>query len=369
MKNPIIARRVVQATRRKVGIGIIGVGRIGQLAHLANFVCVKGCRVVAVADQRPILVRRASRLFGVTRCYLTHHELLADPDVEAVVVVTRRAATGPIVIDALRAGRHVLSEKPMALSLAQALRLVNEASSRSLIYGVGYMKRHDPGVQKAKQSLTQSSLRSALGDLLQVRAFSFGGDAQIPKVGYVMTKEARPDGIEVWPVGPDWLPDELRTPFESFVNVHVHILNLIRFFLQKRIDVSHAQFVGTQCAAASCLAGDIPVTFEFASRDAGSWSEGVEFTFSKGALTVNLPAPFAQNEIARVLLQLARKPVKLLKPRRQLWAFNAQAEAFVNVVKQNRCSIADGKDSADDLRIVEDIWKLHPMLSSRCAIV
>jgi predicted dehydrogenase len=145
-------------------------------------------------------------------------------------------------------------------------------------------------------------------------------------------------------------------------------LNLIRFFMQKRIDVCHAQFVGTQCAAAICLAGDVPVTFEFAFRETGNWSEGVEFTFSKGVLTVNLPAPFAQNEIARVLLHLERKPVKLLKPRRRLWAFDVQAEAFVNDVKYRLPSIADGRDSADDLRIAEDIWKLHPMISSRCKI-
>ena len=97
-----------------IGIGIIGAGMVGQMCHLANFVANPGCRVVALADLRPELAAAAAAKFGVQRVYRTHLEMLADSEVTAVVVVTRRRATGPIVLDALNSGRHVLSEKPMA---------------------------------------------------------------------------------------------------------------------------------------------------------------------------------------------------------------------------------------------------------------
>ncbi|HEY3790514.1 MAG TPA: Gfo/Idh/MocA family oxidoreductase, partial [Bradyrhizobium sp.] len=103
-----------------IGIGIIGAGMVGQMCHLANFVANPGCRVVALADLRPELAAAAAVKFGVQRVYRTHLELLADSDVTGVVVVTRRRATGPIVLDALNNGRHVLSEKPMAYTVAQA---------------------------------------------------------------------------------------------------------------------------------------------------------------------------------------------------------------------------------------------------------
>ena len=91
------------------------------------------CRVVALADLRPELAAAAAAKFGVKRTYRTHLELLADREVAAVVVVTRRRATGPIVLDALNSGRHVLSEKPMAYTTEQARTLV-EAQPASEIW-------------------------------------------------------------------------------------------------------------------------------------------------------------------------------------------------------------------------------------------
>ena len=103
-----------------IGIGIVGAGMVGQMCHLANFVANPACRVVAVTDLRPELAAAAAAKFGVPRVYRSHLEMLADTDVTSVVVVTRRRATGPIVLDALNCGRHVLSEKPMAYTTAQA---------------------------------------------------------------------------------------------------------------------------------------------------------------------------------------------------------------------------------------------------------
>ncbi|WP_439368810.1 Gfo/Idh/MocA family oxidoreductase [Bradyrhizobium sp. DASA03120] len=67
----------------------------------------------------------------------------------AVVVVTKRRATGPIVLDALNTGRHVQSEKPMACTIVQAASLVEAARRQRLIYSMGYVKRHDARVARA----------------------------------------------------------------------------------------------------------------------------------------------------------------------------------------------------------------------------
>src|SRR5689334_9912963 len=126
---------------------------VGQMCHLANFAANPACRVVAIADLRPDLAAAAAQKFGVPRIYATHRELLADGEVSAVVVVTKRRATGPIVLDALNSGRHVLSEKPMAYTTLQAASLADAARRRSLVYSIGYMKRHDAGVARALAEL------------------------------------------------------------------------------------------------------------------------------------------------------------------------------------------------------------------------
>src|SRR5258706_15974669 len=98
----------------EVRIGMIGAGMIGQLAHLSNYVRTPGCRVTALAELRPDLGKAAMDTFGVPKMYGSHREMLAANEIDATVVVTRRPATGPVVLDVLNAGKHVLSEKPMA---------------------------------------------------------------------------------------------------------------------------------------------------------------------------------------------------------------------------------------------------------------
>ena len=69
--------------KRKVKIGMIGVGFIGQLAHLVNYLESEDCEVVAIADFRSELRRKVAIRYGIPRSYATHHELLADNEVEA----------------------------------------------------------------------------------------------------------------------------------------------------------------------------------------------------------------------------------------------------------------------------------------------
>ena len=93
---------------KPLGIGFVGAGMIGQVAHLANYLDIPGCRVVALAELRPELGRLAAARHGVKKVYASHRDLLADAEIEAVVVVARPHAHGPIVLDALEAGKHVL---------------------------------------------------------------------------------------------------------------------------------------------------------------------------------------------------------------------------------------------------------------------
>nr|WP_249798175.1 Gfo/Idh/MocA family oxidoreductase [Bradyrhizobium zhengyangense] len=173
------------------------------MCHLANFAANPACRVVAIADLRPDLAAAAAQKFGVSRIYGTHHELLADREVSAVVVVTKRRATGPIVLDALDSGRHVLSEKPMAYTTDQAASLIEAARRQNLVYAIGYMKRHDAGVARALAELVRLQTDQPLGRIVGARGWCFGGHTGGSHDTFVMTSEARPDGLELWQDGPD----------------------------------------------------------------------------------------------------------------------------------------------------------------------
>lgn len=343
-----------------LGIGMIGAGMIGQAAHLANFIEIADCRVVGLAELRPRLARRAADRFGVPNVYGSHAELLANPDVEAVVVVTRRAATGPIVLQALRAGRHVLSEKPMAHTRRQAEVLADAARAAGVRYAVGFMKRHDAGVQHAKALLDGLIASGDLGPIVLVRAYCYAGDALANFPGTVMTDEPRPEGLELWPEAPDWVPPDRVSDYAWFLNVNVHILNLVRYLFGRTPAVTSADLAHARGRLVGLDFGVFTGALEFAEVAFHDWREGVEILFEKGRLNLELPIPMLRNVPARVELYSGGPEARTIVPVQDWsWAFRRQAEAFVADVLAGREPLASGLDGVEDLRFAEAIWRRH----------
>ncbi len=131
-------------------LGVVGAGRISQVAHLPAAVKADRARLVAICDSSPAVVDQLARRYGVRGC-TDMQEVLAD--VDAVVVATPDRSHLPVAGAALRAGKHVLVEKPLADTLAGAEELNRLATNGKLKLQVGAMKRHDPGIEYAHQSL------------------------------------------------------------------------------------------------------------------------------------------------------------------------------------------------------------------------
>lgn len=336
------------------GIGIVGAGMVGQMCHLANFVTNPACSVVAIADLRTDLATAAARKFGVARVYPTHRDLLADADVDAVVVVTRRRATGPIVLDALKTGRHVLSEKPMAYTVAQAQSLVAAARQRHRVYAVGYMKRHDAGVARAKAELARLVADRSLGRIVGAHGWCHGGDTGASPERFVMTGEPRPDGLDLWQDGPDWMSDALRPGYDHFLNVFSHILNLSRHMLGASPRILDGQVDRSGSAKLTLDFDGTPCTLDLASQPGGAWREGLAMTFERGVFTIDLPAPFSEED-ARVTLDQDGRITQL--PRGTSWAFRRQADAFIADIIAGKTPLASGADSVTDIALAETIWR------------
>ncbi|MBI1778614.1 MAG: Gfo/Idh/MocA family oxidoreductase [Proteobacteria bacterium] len=343
-----------------LGIGIIGTGMVGQVAHVANFRQFQNCRIVALADLRPELRRLVGERFGISRLYATHIELLSDPDVQAVVVATNRPATGPVVLDAFEAGKHVLSEKPMAHTVDQATRLVEAAEARGLRYAVGFMKRHDAGLVYAKQQLDTLLENGALGRLMLARCYCFAGDFSGNCDGFVMTKEPRPDGIKVWPVAPAWMPDAFTSPYAQFVNVYVHDVNIFRHVMGRTPRLLDVRLRGPNGHLITLDFGICLGVMELGETNFPGWHEGLEFIFERGRLVVELPPPLLRNVPARVRLDRAGGQHEMVEPHIEWsWAFKRQAEAFLDDVRGERLPLGNGRDGIEDLRLIEEIWRRH----------
>src|SRR5215203_2640859 len=113
----------------KLKVGIIGLGGIAR-SHCDAIVTLDNVEIVAVADLFEEKRREYMNKYDVARGYASHTELLADEEVEAVAVVLGHQLHHQLTVDACNAGKHVLVEKPMALSLAQCDEMI-EAADRN----------------------------------------------------------------------------------------------------------------------------------------------------------------------------------------------------------------------------------------------
>ena len=132
------------------GVGVIGYGYWGPNL-VRNFAELDGVRVVGVADARAERRAAAAARYPGVSATADALELIARPEVDAVVVATPVSTHFELAMAALRAGKHVLVEKPLAASSAQCLRLVDEAERRRLVLMVDHTFVYTSAVRKMRE--------------------------------------------------------------------------------------------------------------------------------------------------------------------------------------------------------------------------
>jgi predicted dehydrogenase len=148
---------------KTIKVGLIGTGYIG-VVHLEILRRLGGVEVVALADPNGDLARRTAERFGVAKVYADAASLIADPEIEVVHDCAPNNAHFDINAGAIRAGKEVLSEKPLALDSGESGALVELAEKHGALTAIDFCYRYYPVVQEA-------AARARRGDLGVVRAF------------------------------------------------------------------------------------------------------------------------------------------------------------------------------------------------------
>jgi len=344
---------------KPVKLGIVGGGFIGQLAHLMNYIEVDNCEIVALAEIRPELRRRIADRYGIPRTYSSHKDLLEkDPEVEAVVAVTKRTMTGPIALDCLNAGKNLITEKPMASTLDQAKRLVEAARSNKVIYKVGYHRRYDEGVQKAKQMLDELIETGELGPITYVRAHRFSGTGYCNCDGHVVTDEPYPMNFPEWPESPEWVPVEWKEQYHQYLNTYCHNINLFRYLLGRSPKIEYVNLASRGGRVAVFDFNGYLALLETGHYPDQGWDEITEIYFEHGCLRIKTPPHLLRNVPAEVELYKRGNKHELSSPIcGWTWSFRRQAEAFIEDVIQGKARLTDGEDALEDMGLVEEMWK------------
>lgn len=144
-------------------IGVIGAGAMGS-SHCRTIAAeVSGAELAAVADADPARAEQAARDAGGGRVHADPHDLIGDPDVDAVVIASTDETHQEFALACLRAEKPVLCEKPLAPTAAASLSVVEaEAALGRRLVQVAFMRRFDPGYAAMKATLAEGRVGAPL---------------------------------------------------------------------------------------------------------------------------------------------------------------------------------------------------------------
>ncbi len=154
----------------KIRVCVIGVGRAG-LIHARNFARgVPNARLVAVADPVEEAARTACRELELETWYSDYHDVMQDEAIDAVVVVAPTVYHKEIVVAAARAGKHILCEKPMAMTVAECDAMLQAVEEHKVKLQIGFMRRFDKSFLYAKERV----LAGDIGEVVLVKSLTRG---------------------------------------------------------------------------------------------------------------------------------------------------------------------------------------------------
>ncbi len=151
---------------RKLRVGVLGCGPISQAAHLTSCRKAYNAELYAICDQAEDLVNKMVAIHEPQVSYLDYDQMLADPQVEAVIVAIADQFHVEASRKAIEAGKHVLVEKPLAVSVEECEELQELVKDSSLVLQVGTMKRFDPGI-----AFAQHFIHEEMGQMLAMKAW------------------------------------------------------------------------------------------------------------------------------------------------------------------------------------------------------
>ena len=151
---------------RPLNVGILGCGPISQAAHFESANKARNAMLYAICDVADDLRARMAATHAPQKSFASYEAMLADPDLDAVVIATADAFHVAAAIQALRAGKHVLCEKPLGVSVEEVEALRAVVRETGCVLQVGNMKRFDPGIQSAK-----AFIDAEMGQMLALKAW------------------------------------------------------------------------------------------------------------------------------------------------------------------------------------------------------
>ena len=283
-----------------IRIGIIGCGKIAQVRHLPEYAANPHVELAGYYDLNTQRAQEMAAQYG-GKVYESYFDLLNDPSIDAVSICVENRSHAEITTYALYAGKHVLCEKPMAVTLAECESMVAAAERNGKHLMIGHNMRFDPVHRKAKELLDGG----IIGDIITFRTTM--GNA----------------GPENWSMeaGSTWFFDKQKAAMGALSDLGIHKVDLLQYLTGQKVIETTAKVMtlnkhtatGAPITVVTGIAGGrSPQRIQGMGEMCGKYADRIFFTTDNpdfddpGDIASRLAHAAAQGGPARVTIQLDR---------------------------------------------------------------
>jgi predicted dehydrogenase len=363
-------RAAAAATGRVLRVGVVGAGLIAQVVHLPALRALSDRFALAgVADPSPRARSGLGARYGVP-AVADHRALLELPGLDAVVVCSPNGTHAAVTLDALDAGLHVLVEKPLCLTLADADRITARAREHGRVVQVGYMKRFEP----AYESLLDALAATPAARLRHLTATTIdpGLAAAMAPAGLVAPEGvpaaiaaavARLTAEQVEEATGAGDPATVAAFSDVLLGALVHDVNLVNGILD-RLDIAVARVADAAVGAASAVAtleltGGARCSLAWLlEAGAGEFTEALVACTSAGVHRLEFPAPYQRPSAATHVHTAVRDAGGWTATARRGYgdAYARQLEHFHDCVTAGVACRTPAAQARRDIALLTGVW-------------
>jgi len=310
---------------QRLKIGIIGAGMIGKV-HAENLSYrIPTANPIMIADINESEAHKSAERCHIPQAVKDYHEILSNPQVEAVVICSSTNTHSQIICEAAEAGKHIFCEKPIDFSLQkidQALKVVKE---KGVKLQVGFNRRFDPSFNRVRQAVT-------------------GGEIGEPHLIHIVSRDPEPP-----------TPEYVKTSGGIFMDMTIHDFDMARYLVGKEVTEIYAAG-GVRIDPEIGKAGDLDTvllllkyedgtlgTIDNSEKAAYGYDQRVEIFGSKGAIQISNNYP--NSAVVSSSQAIYRDKPLYFFIERYIESYVAELRSFIDAVMNHQPVLVTGKDA------------------------
>ena len=335
----------------EVRVAVVGCGGIAQHAHLPALERVAEGRLVAVADPYEDVARQVARRNGLDAAdaCADHHALLGREDVDAVVVCAPTATHADIAVDALDAGKHVLVEKPMAVTSDEARRMVQAAERSGKTLMVAYNHTYDAAAEHVKGLLD----RGDLGEVACAEVF-FYEDRGSWAAGALAATIRAENPKSFWP--------RHEAPFarvrEYIHNYDSHVLNLMRVLIGEPQGIEYCRWIEGAGLWAVFNYGGFVAVFKNVRLKQHRFEKGIELSGRRKRVRLDLAPPLERYTPGCVTVVDIEARTTVQPFIDWAWPFEREHRHFARCILDGAEPLTSGRRALRDVELAEEMARM-----------